>query len=64
MAECVPDGHGLTVLPLLAGERAPGWRADASGTIHGIGRHTTSLDILQAHLEAVALRLSLIYDKS
>ena len=22
-----PDAHGLTVLPLLAGERAPGWRA-------------------------------------
>lgn len=62
LAGRAPDGHGLTVLPLLAGERAPGWRADASGTIHGIGRHTTSLDILQAHLEAVALRLSLIFD--
>ncbi len=62
LAACTPDGHGLTVLPLLAGERAPGWRADAVGTIHGIGRHTSRLDILQAHLEAVALRLSLIYD--
>lgn len=62
LAERKPDAHGLTVLPLLAGERAPGWRADASGTIHGIGRHTTSLDILQAHLEAVALRLSLIFE--
>ncbi len=56
------DGHGLTVLPLLAGERAPGWRADATGSIHGIGRHSTALDILQAHLEAVALRLSFVYD--
>ncbi len=62
LADCAPDGHGLTVLPLIAGERAPGWRADAAGTIHGIGRHTSRLDILQAHLEAVALRLSLIYD--
>lgn len=62
LAGRAPDGHGLTVLPLLAGERAPGWRADARGTIHGIGRHTTALDILQAHLEAVALRLSLIFD--
>lgn len=62
LAARAPDGHGLTVLPLLAGERAPGWRADASGTIHGIGRHTGRLDMLQAHLEAVALRLSLIYD--
>jgi len=62
LAACAPDAHGLTVLPLLAGERAPGWRGDAVGTIHGIGRHTGRLDILQAHLEAVALRLSLIYD--
>ncbi|MCY3864781.1 MAG: FGGY-family carbohydrate kinase [Chloroflexi bacterium] len=62
LADCAPDGHGLTVLPLLAGERAPGWRAEATGAIHGIGRHTRRLDILQAHLEAVALRLSLIYD--
>ena len=62
LAERKPDAHGLTVLPLLAGERAPGWRADASGTIHGIGRHTNRLDILQAHLEAVALRLSLIFE--
>lgn len=62
LAARAPDGHGLTVLPLLAGERAPGWRADAAGTIHGIGRHTARLDVLQAHLEAVALRLSLIYD--
>lgn len=63
LAEREPDAHGLTVLPLLAGERAPGWRADASGTIHGLGRHTSRLDILQAHLEAVALRLSLIFDR-
>lgn len=62
LATLEPDAHGLTVLPLLAGERAPGWQPDATGTIHGIGRHTTSLDILQAHLEAVALRLSLIFD--
>lgn len=57
-----PDAHGLTVLPLLAGERAPGWQPNATGTVHGIGRHTSGLDLLQAHLEAVALRLSLIFD--
>ena len=58
-----PDCHGLTVLPLLAGERAPGWQADASGTIHGLRRSTTRLDLLQAHLEAVALRLALIFQQ-
>lgn len=56
------DCHGLTVLPLLAGERSPGWQPDATGTIHGIRRNTGQLDILQAHLEAVAIRLSLIFD--
>ena len=57
------DCHGLTVLPLLAGERSPGWQQHAAGTIHGIRRNTSRLDILQAHLEAVALRLSLIYER-
>lgn len=57
-----PDGHGLTVLPLLAGERSPGWQPNASGTVHGIRRSTSQLDMLQAHLEAVAIRLSLIFD--
>ncbi len=56
------DGHGLTVLPLLAGERSPGWQPKASGTVHGIRRNTGQLDFLQAHLEAVAIRLSLIFD--
>ena len=62
LARRQPDAHGLTVLPLLAGERSPGWQPNAAGTVHGIRRHTSKLDILQAHLEAVALRLSLIYD--
>ncbi len=57
-----PDAHGLTVLPLLAGERSPGWHPNAAGTIHGLRRHSNRLDILQAHLEAVAIRLSLIFD--
>lgn len=58
-----PDVHGLTVLPLLAGERSPGWQPNASGTVHGIRRSTGQLDFLQAHLEAVAIRLSLIFDQ-
>jgi gluconokinase len=28
LAERAPDSHGLTMLPFLAGERAPGWRGD------------------------------------
>ncbi len=63
LSKRAPDGHGLTVLPLLAGERSPGWQPKASGTVHGIRRNTGRVDILQAHLEAVAIRLSLIFDQ-
>lgn len=60
LANLIPDKHGLTVLPLIAGERSPGWHSDASGTIHGIRRGTSRMELLQASLEAVAIRLSLI----
>lgn len=55
-----PAQHGLTVLPLLAGERSPGWLANAAGTISGIRLSTTALDIMQAILESIALRLAII----
>ena len=57
-----PDGHGLTVLPFLAGERAPGWAGHARATIHGISLATRPEDILRASLEAVAYRIALVYD--
>ena len=31
-----PDGHGLTFLPLLGGERSPGWNPRATGAIAGL----------------------------
>jgi len=48
-----PDGHGLTVLPLLAGERSPGWSASATGAVAGVTLATTPLHLVQACLEAV-----------
>jgi gluconokinase len=57
-----PDAHGLTVLPFLAGERAPGWRGDRRAAIAGLSLDTTALEILRAALEAVAMRLALVYD--
>ena len=57
-----PDEHGLTLLPFLAGERAPGWAGDARATIHGLTLATTPLHILRAGLEAVAYRISLVFD--
>lgn len=55
--------HGLTILPLFAGERSPGWQGDAVGTIHGLQLSTQPIDILQALLEAIAFRLRLILEK-
>jgi len=55
------DQHGLTFLPLLAGERSPGWRGDARGLIAGISLATTAVDFLQSALEGVAYRIGLIY---
>jgi len=56
-----PDAHGLTVLPFLAGERAPGWRGDRRGAVAGLSLDTGPLEIVRAALEAVALRLALVY---
>ncbi|MFW6195369.1 MAG: gluconokinase [Chloroflexota bacterium] len=55
-----PDGHGLTVLPFLRGERSPGWAEDATGTISGIRSGTTAGEIIRASLEAVAYRFAVI----
>lgn len=58
LSASMPDSHGLTVLPLFAGERSPNYRADAVGTIHGLRLSTRPVDIAQAALESVALRLA------
>ena len=57
-----PDGHGLTVLPFLAGERSPGWDDAARATIHGARLNTQPADVLLAGMESVAYRLAAIYD--
>jgi gluconokinase len=57
-----PDGHGLTVLPFFAGERAPGWAGHARATFHGISLATTPLHLLQASLEGVAYRIALVFE--
>jgi gluconokinase len=62
VAAASPDGHRLTVLPFLAGERSPGWRADRRGAIMGLSLDTTALQIVHAALESVALRLALVYE--
>jgi len=55
------DSHGLTVLPFIAGERAPGWRGERRASITGLRLDTTAAHILRAMLEAVALRLGIVH---
>lgn len=57
-----PDGHGLTVLPLLAGERSPSWDDRFGGTVSGLRLDTTAGDLFRAFLEATAYRFAAIYD--
>lgn len=62
VADREPDGHGLTFLPLLGGERSLGWHPDARGAIAGLTFETEPLDLLQAALEGVAYRFAEIAD--
>jgi gluconokinase len=53
-----PDGHGLTFLPLLGGERSPGWNPHATGAVTGLTFDTDPGDLHQAALEGIAYRLA------
>jgi len=55
-----PDGHGLTILPFVAGERSPGWSNDAESVTTGMHPGTSPLQVLQAWLEAVSFRVAII----
>jgi gluconokinase len=54
------DGHGLTVLPFLAGERGPGYHADARGVVAGLTLATRPVDLYRATVEAITLRFAAI----
>ena len=58
-----PDGHGLTALPFLAGERSPGWRPEARAAVTGLSLDTGAVEIARALLESVAFRLAEVYDR-
>ncbi|MSQ08161.1 MAG: carbohydrate kinase [Dehalococcoidia bacterium] len=60
LSKLPPAAHGLNVLPFIAGERATGWSMNASGVIHGLRVSTTPVEILQACMEAIACRVSLV----
>ena len=61
MVERSPVGaQGLVFLPYPAGERAPRWNPDASGSFVGIRMYHTRDDYMRAVLEGVAMNLELI----
>src|SRR5215204_2329693 len=60
LSDMEPDSHGLTFLPLLAGERGPGWADRANGTVSGLSMSTRPVEIMRAAMEAVALRFAII----
>ncbi len=61
LGELPADGHGLTVLPFIAGERGPGYAAHARAAVLGLTQSTKPVEIVRAGLEAVALRFALMY---
>ena len=63
VAALPPDGHGLTILPMLSGERSPGWHSDACMTITGINSHTSPIMLLRASLESLAIQLAEVYNQ-
>ena len=54
------DAHGLTVLPFLAGERAPLWNGQARFCVEGAGLDTEPIEIMRAVLEGAALRFAAV----
>ncbi|HEU0163474.1 MAG TPA: FGGY family carbohydrate kinase, partial [Thermomicrobiales bacterium] len=57
-----PDGHGLTILPFLAGERSPSWDDSATGVFAGLTLATAPAELFRAILEATAYRFAAIHD--
>src|SRR5947209_3373305 len=63
VAALQPDGHGLTILPFISGERSPGWHASARMTISGVQAHSSPADLLRAGMEALAYQLAVVYEQ-
>lgn len=62
LAQMPAAASGLAFLPLISGERSPGWNSDARGILMGLSIATTPLEMLRAGLEGVACRIALVYN--
>ncbi len=56
-AEIPAGAEGLVFLPLLLGERSPGWKANARAILFGLSMQHTRKHIIRAAVEGVAFRL-------
>jgi len=63
VANLPPDGHGLTILPFISGERSLGWHAEARAVVAGIHTDTRPADLLRASMEALAYQLGAVYQQ-
>ena len=55
LAASVPDSGGVTIVPAFNGLGAPHWRADVTGSIHGLTFGVTKAHLVRAALEAVTM---------
>ncbi len=62
VAAMAPDSHGLSVLPFLAGERAPLWNPNVHFALAGASLHTSPVQIMRALMEGAALRYRVLFD--
>jgi gluconokinase len=62
LADEPADGHGLTFLALLGGERSPGWDGRVRGAVAGLSYHTGPRELVHAALEGVACRVADVAD--
>lgn len=53
--------HGLTALPLLAGDRSPSWDDAARASIAGMGLGTLPEDVVQAFVEGIVCRFARLW---
>lgn len=59
-AAAPPGSNGLLFLPLLSGERAPFWDAQAKGVMFGLTLVHTESDMLRAGMEGVLFQITAI----
>jgi gluconokinase len=52
----------VVLLPQLGGERSPGWRVEATGSLAGLSLTTTSDEVVQAAFAGIAYRFADILD--